>query len=266
MIVDRLHALLGKPAPELYTGLVALLPAVQEVAIAEYTPPPPIQQRASLSEQEKRLVVAAAEARVNLWFSYLEIVLEMSAKADHPVEGILNSIDYHQEHTSGRTWLSREDVLSGQLIQTCASASQAEPLAFFSKVKADSHGGKNVPLLDLRIEKSPQSLSMVASIARHLLGTPFAILETARSYHLVGFTLMTENEANRFLARAILFSPITDHAYIAHQLLEGESALRLSGRGEMGDVPMVIAVGCKESLTTACTATWVRRAAPPPRV
>lgn len=243
MVVKNLLNLLGNPAPEVYTALIASWSQVHEVAVAEYTTPPPIQRRARLSAEEQRLIELAAQSRENGRLSYLEILLEMSVKADHTVDGILDAVAYHQRHAENRKWLSKQDVLDGKLISLCESASSGTPLAFLSRVKIDSGAFCHIPLLDLHVEKSHRSLSIVSSIAQKLLNGQYTILETARSYHIVGTHLFSEKERIRFLSKAILFSPITDHAYIAHQLMEFESALRITGRGEQGDVPSLVAVG-----------------------
>jgi len=242
MSVSRLEDLVGQEAPEFYTSVIAHLSTIREVAVAEYTPPPPVQARASLSKQEHTLVQEAAKSR-RARISFLEILLEMSARANHPIEGIIDALAYHQSHSANRRWLSRREVLQGALVHQCASASAAKPLAFLSKVKTDSGPFRHIPMLDLHVEKSRRSLIMVQAIAQRLLDSPYAVLETARSYHMVGLSLLTGNQAARFLSRAVLFSPITDHAYIAHQLLERESALRITGRGGTNDVPTVVAIG-----------------------
>lgn len=243
MVVKNLLNLLGMPAPEVYTALIASWSHVREVAIAKYTTPPPIQKRARLSTEEQRLVEMAAQSRENGRLSYLEILLEMCVKADHTIDGILDAVAYHQPHTENRKWLSKEDVLDGKLISLCESSSSNTPLAVLSRVKVDSGTSCHIPLLDLHVEKSQRSLRIVALLAQKLLNGQYTILETTRSYHIVGTHLFNEEERIRFLSKAILFSPITDHAYIAHQLMEFESALRITGRGQQGDVPNLIAVG-----------------------
>jgi len=243
MVVKNLLNLLGKPAPEVYTALIAELSPVREIAVAEYDPPPPIQKRARLSVEEQRLIELAARARETGRLSYLEILLEMSVKANHKVDGILDAVVYHKRHSESRTWLARQDVLDGQLISLCESASAGTPIALLSRVKVDSGAFCHIPLLDFHVEKSHRSLGIVSSIAQRLLNDQYAVLETSRSYHVIGTHLLNEEEGSRFLSKAILFSPITDHAYIAHQLLEAESALRITGRDEQGDVPSLVAVG-----------------------
>ena len=240
MIVDEMQNLVGKPAPEVYTGLIGSLLEVQEVAVAQYTVPPPIQERAFLTIEEQHLVERAVKARKTTRLSFLEILLEMSAEAQHAVDGILDAVGYHQKHSKSRTWLSREEVLKGGLLRVCANAQSTAPLAFLSRVKTGSSSFSHIPLLDLHVEKSNQSLNMVLSIARRLLGEGYVVLETTRSYHVVGVQLLTEKQAMMFLSKAILFSPITDHAYIAHQLIEGESALRITGRANADDIPTLV--------------------------
>jgi len=240
MIVDEIQNLVGKPAPEVYTGLIGSLPEVEEVAVAQYAVPPPIQERACLTIEEQHLVERAVEERKTTRLSFLEILLEMSAEAQHAVDGILDAVGYHQKHSKSRTWLSREEVLKGGLIRVCANAPTTAPLAFLSRVKTGSSSFRHIPLLDLHVEKSKQSLSIVISIAQRLLGEAYAVLETTRSYHVVGLQLLTDKKAMLFLSKAVLFSPITDHAYIAHQLLEGESALRITGRANTDDIPTLV--------------------------
>jgi len=242
MIIDEMQNLVGKPAPEIYTGLIDSLPEVQEVAVTQYDVPPPIQKRARLTIEEQHLVERAVKARKTTRLSFLEILLEMSAEAQHGVDGILDAVGYHQKHPVSRTWLSREEVLKGGLLRICKNAPSTAPIAFLSRVKTGSSSFRHIPLLDLHVEKSKQSLSIVFSIARRLLGEAHVVLETNRSYHVIGVQLLTDRQAMLFLSKAILFSPITDHAYIAHQLLEGESALRITGRANANDIPTLVTV------------------------
>lgn len=253
MTIGEMQYLVGKPAPEVYTHVINCLPEVQEVAVAQYAVPPPIQQRADLTLEEHQLVERAAKARKTSRLSFLEVLLELCAEAQHDVDGILDAVGYHQQHSVSRKWLSRGDVLKGRLLRVCSNAPPAKPLAFLSRVKTGSSSSRHIPLLDLHVEKSSHSLGMVRSIAKRLLGEANVVLETTRSYHVVGVQLLTETQAAQFLSKAILFSPITDHAYIAHQLLEGESALRITGRGNADDIPILVTASQSGPASTNAT-------------
>lgn len=54
------------------------------------------------------------------------------------------------------------------------------------------------------------------------------MLETDRSYHFYGAELQTVSEQTAFLARALFYSPIVDRAWIAHQLIDKRSNLRIA--------------------------------------
>ena len=247
MTIDEMQNLIGKPASEVYTAVIDSLPDVQEVAVAKYSVPPPIQVRACLTGEEQQLVARAVKARETTRLSFLEVLLEMSASAHHAIDGILDAVSFHQKHSVNRTWLSRKEILEGGLLRVCAKPPSSNPLAFLSRVRIGSDSFSQIPLMDFHVEKSRQSLSMVQSIARRLLDKAYLVLETNRSYHVVGLQLLTEKQAMLFLSKAILFSPITDHAYIAHQLLEGESALRITGHTNADDVPRLVTVCQREN-------------------
>lgn len=54
--------------------------------------------------------------------------------------------------------------------------------------------------------------------------------------------ILTQPEFEKFLGTALLLAPIVDRAYIAHQLIEGRCALRLTPGGGKSQVPTVVAV------------------------
>lgn len=236
-----LDGLSGMYAPRAYAAIFDRLPDVQAVSFGAYAVPLLIQDRASLSARELDLVRQAAEHRTHIWFSYLEILLELSAKAECPVPGILNAIEYHQPHPAKRTWLSRDDLRAGRLESLCSGNPSNRPLAVYSRVRTVDARELHVPLLDFRVEKSHRSAEIAMEIARRLTAAPFVFFETARSYHMVALELLSPEAMTRFLAKSLLFSPIVDHAYVAHQLLEGEAALRITARDD-NDLPRVIAV------------------------
>lgn len=233
--------LVGVTAPLAYSAIIAQMLAIEAVSFASYSIPPLIQDRASLEPTETQLVDKAAELRKDEWFSYLEVLLNMIAREECDVTGILNAIEFHQPHPSDRVWLSRRAILEGKLVALCNNAVERSPIAVFSRIRTKSGEDRHIPLLDFHVEKRAWSLSLVVSIGRKLTRPPFLIMETSRSYHLVGTNLLPESELMKFLAKSLLYSPIVDHAYVAHQIIEGESALRITTKNDENDIPVVAA-------------------------
>ena len=66
------------------------------------------------------------------------------------------------------------------------------------------------------------------------------LVESGKSYHFLGIDTVSSEELWAFLARALLLGPLVDRAWIAHQLLEGRCALRVSSRVGQANMPKVV--------------------------
>src|SRR5262249_27899061 len=130
---------------------------------------------------------------------------------------VLSEVGFHQEQSSKRLVLSRAEVLNGALREiTC----DPDPVAVLSRVVVNG-GVRHLPLLDFRCIPEEVNVSTIVDIASQIAPGPFIILETLRSYHLAGASLLTFEELAAFLGRANLFGPFVDRAYVAHQLIDG---------------------------------------------
>jgi hypothetical protein len=57
----------------------------------------------------------------------------------------------------------------------------------------------------------------------------------------MGWDLLPDESLVRFLGKVLLFAPIVDRAWVAHQLIEGACALRISSRAGYGGPPRLVA-------------------------
>ncbi len=81
--------------------------------------------------------------------------------------------------------------------------------------------------LDIRCSMSRANFVSLEQVADRLLDCPWALIESECSYHLIGASLLTEREFAKFFGKAILFGPLVDRNYVAHQLINGCAALRI---------------------------------------
>lgn len=100
-------------------------------------------------------------------------------------------------------------------------------IAFNSKVKLKAGIYKHLPLIDFHIPTSSENLDTVIKVIKLLGFSKGYIMESGESYHFIGTELMDNDQLLTMLSRALLFSPIIDRAWIAHQLLERSSSLRI---------------------------------------
>lgn len=100
-------------------------------------------------------------------------------------------------------------------------------LAFNSKVKLKTGSFKYLPLLDFHIPNNEENLCTVKKVISLLGLSEGYILDSGESFHFIGNKLIEYQELIEFLSKALLFSPIIDRAWIAHQLLEKAPSLRI---------------------------------------
>ena len=123
-------------------------------------------------------------------------------------------------------------------INTVKDISLDPNLGINSRVILASGEVRHIPMLDFHIKHFEHSLDLVRLICRQLNQRSGYILDSGASYHYVGNELLNEDAFISFLAHSLLFSPIVDNRWVAHQLLERSATLRV---GKKNDVfPLII--------------------------
>jgi hypothetical protein len=82
-------------------------------------------------------------------------------------------------------------------------------------------------LLDFHIPNNSHTVPCVEQLIK-LLNLTGYLLETNKSYHFIGDKLVSTVDLTKILYNALLYSPIIDKNWIAHQLIEGSCTLRIT--------------------------------------
>jgi hypothetical protein len=114
-------------------------------------------------------------------------------------------------------------------------------LAICSKCRLADGSVAHIPMMDFRCKSSPENQKKVESSLRGVGQKAGYILESGRSYHYYGIDLMDEKSWIQFMGKCLLLSPLVDSRYIAHRLIEGTCALRISTSERHPTFPMVVA-------------------------
>lgn len=85
-----------------------------------------------------------------------------------------------------------------------------------------------LPLLDFHCPETSENDTLVQQVCKELFQNAALVFSSGESYHALGLHSMDDPTFQKFLARSLLFAPIVDARYVAHQLIEGACALRLS--------------------------------------
>ena len=141
---------------------------------------------------------------------------------------LLHEATFHQSHSNSLIRISRSEVCDGRLINLIEAPLVGEHLSFSSKVEFLGICSKHLPLIDFHCPESIDNDRLVSAVCKQLFHGPTLVFTSGESYHAIGLELLDEVSFREFLTRSIFFAPIIDTRYVAHQLLEGRCALRLS--------------------------------------
>lgn len=218
---------IDKSAEAAYQALVRLLHHVSSIFVAPYQFAPDYEIRLKGSVRAKKILQRARYRRNKYGLPFWDAII-LEAMTTGPIEDpVLDGALYHQSLRETLLEVSRSDVLGLGIAATVEKARIPYPWAVLSRVLTDDGAEHHVPMLDFRCSISDANLVSLQRVAKRLLDCPWVLIESERSYHLLGASLLSDWELAKFFGKAILLGPLVDRNYVAHQLLNGSAALRM---------------------------------------
>ena len=135
------------------------------------------------------------------------------------------------------SWTSAATVMADGFQDRPESATDFHVVS--SEVRLNDGSSGHLAMLDFHVPASPSALAQAVQIGR-AIGSAGWILESGHSYHYYGKSLLAPRELVEFLGRALMFAPITDRGWIAHQLVAGACSLRTGAHPSKVGVPVVV--------------------------
>jgi len=228
-------------AIETVQRLLALHPEISELVVFQPNHSPPAQQRLGSVAGIQAVFEAGLKLREQLSLPFWDSVLLSCCAVGADVVPILEQALFHnsppkREFTVSSTNWSRESLHVE--IQRLGAG---DMLVLSSRVRLANGSDRHIPMLDFHCPASARGDELVVQTAKLIYPAGGYVLRSGQSYHFYGKSLLSETGLFRFLARALLLSPITDRAWIAHQLIEGACGLRVSGHPDGGTLPQLLA-------------------------
>lgn len=223
---------------------MAVLRANPTIAnITLFTPhlAPLLLQRAELTSEELDVVQQALSLKAATSLPFWDAVMTMSMRAAAPTIGIFRAATYHNPIADNLQILPASGLASSQLRAIEATLTPDKILAVASKVECKDGAIRHIPQIDFHCPDTPATRDIVVNLLE-VVGHRGYLLASGKSFHFYGVDLLAEDEFSNFMGRILLFSPIVDRAWIAHQLIEGQTALRLSSRSGYGAPPKLVAI------------------------
>ena len=230
---------IGQHAAEFYTRLIEDDPQIQRVSILQFQRPVRLQERMTLSVDEKRLVEAARTDNLDTGLSFWDLLI--CRVLEEPTAGrrLLEQALYHQSVNETAVHYSRKRLIDGELLKLTARKT-GDVIAVSTEVVTSHSTTKHMPMLDFLCQPSDDNLRTCIETCRLLFRGRYWLLDSGKSYHGVASGLVVYDEWITLMARAILFGPIVDRAYIAHQMIEKKGCLRISATRTDGIPPYLV--------------------------
>lgn len=225
------------PTTDVLTLLISENHQVSAIFAFTYRHPPLLQQRLALTVDEQTIIAKAKALRETSRLPFWEALM-LSCFGEHrDCTRFLEEAAFHQSPRDSLMRISRDEVLSGRLAELSIEQLPGYHLSFSSRIEMNGHEVRNLPLLDFHCPENTENDRLVSEVCRQLFRRETLVFSSGESYHALGLDTLGENEFREFLTRSLLFAPIVDARYVAHQLLEGACALRLSHSNEKPSRP-----------------------------
>jgi hypothetical protein len=227
-------------APQLIELLVAEMAEIESIKLFRPRFFPLVQESVGIGDPEQRVIRAGLKLRDDLGLSFWDsLLLHLSTHAER-IDNLLKLATRHNRQDLDCTPVRRADCKEDKLRGLIAQLIRGQILAISSEVQTIDGLFRHLPMLDFHCRESDANLNAVKTII-HELGLTGFVVSSGGSYHFYGRSLVDEQGLITLLSRSLLFSPIVDHRWVAHQLLERACGLRISPGKEYQSCPKVIA-------------------------
>ena len=199
-----------------------------------------VQERVSLTPPVADVLQHALELREGTGLPFWDSAMVSSFGIGDVVDPLLRAAVHHNPRPPTLARLSRTDCTPENIQALASLCLEGEGVALLSAVTVDDGGTRHFRMLDFHLPCGRENqATAVASLDALRSGQGF-LVESGKSYHFLGVDTVSSEELMAFLARALLLGPVVDRAWIAHQMLEGRCALRVSSRVGQTNMPKVV--------------------------
>lgn len=232
---------IGLTSADAVQRLFMSLRNVVSVTLASYSHLPMLQNRLIPSMAESAVINEAIELRSELQLPFWDCVMLSISKSKESVDSLLDVAGTHVSLRDSDIILDRASVSCG-MIQERAENERGEKLETCVVSEVQTSGGltMHLPMMDFHCAPTAAGQAAAIAVSKRIFPGGAVLLKSGESFHAYGKTLISTTEFFEFLGHALLYSPIIDRAYIAHQLIERRCALRISGRNK--PIPMTVAI------------------------
>lgn len=216
---------------EVKTGLTTVLPELldrvgaQSVELIRLRRPPSL-HTGDINPRADELIHAARNDYRTRGYGFWDHLLGDAVNSDEATRRAL-LLRAVQHNVGPPTAVPVEEFVTALCRGAYLGLPAREMVSLSSRVTTGG-GVWHLPMLDFSIPHSDVADDTAVDVVTTLGIDGGYLLRSGTSYHLLGDRLLTWDESSELLARAQLLSPLIDHRWVAHQLIDKFCALRIS--------------------------------------
>ncbi len=198
--------------------------SIDEITFIQYMPTILLQNKINIDASEELYLKDALNIRSKYNLSFWEsLLLTFFNKKDYP-KRFFKEIKNHHTNFNSFTFLAKEK----NTIIDFYEKNRDEYLALSSKIKMKDNTICHLPMIDFHVPYSETNQDLIEDVLTELALVSGYIINSGQSFHFIGNQLFDDSKYYNFLAQILLFAPVVDKSWVAHQMIEGYCALRLT--------------------------------------
>lgn len=221
--------------------LLVLHSGISELTVFEPPTAPLAQQRLVDNLRTKSILEAGIRIRQQLGLPFWDSVLVSCFGVGLAASPVIEQALFHNSPPVRTILIPRSHWSNSHIADVSSDVASGGMLVVSSRVRVGKNEHLHIPMLDFHCPVNAENQEICERVANLIEPSGAFILNSGKSYHLYGKSLIGERDLFSFLGRALLLSPLVDRAWIAHQLIEGVCGLRISGKAASGPVPTLVA-------------------------
>lgn len=199
-----------------------------------------VQDRMNLTAAELALVDQAVAWRDSTRVPFWDSLLLHAEMAPVVSESLLDAVQFHNSQKATAFSVPVNEGLGDRVRGEWETLAEDEALVVSSAVTFWDGSRRHIPMLDFHCVATPLTEQLVRRVAPRIWPAGGYLVASGKSFHFYGEGLLDDAGLVQFLAKALLYAPLVDRAWVAHQLLESACGLRVSPRHGYTSQPMVI--------------------------
>lgn len=225
----------GARVLEMLKALVRANSRIECLGFVGYSQPPMLQERLELDHDEAELYSRALEFRERFGLPFWSALLLNASRLPHKVGRIVANVGLHQPNS--QTLELDRDELEQISESSLRGLFPGKTAAVNSRVSTRGGSRRHLLMMDLQCPTTDAHDELVSKLCRTLADCRWAVFASGKSYHCYGLELVDEERWRHHLSSALLFAPLVDQQWIAHQLIDGSATLRVLDSAAKPTVP-----------------------------